>query len=123
MRLFGIRGATCTENNIEDIKKNVGLMCSEIFKENNLSPSDIVSIQFTVTDDLTECNPAAALRRSGIEFDVSSCALFCSLEPKMKNSLPKAIRVLVTAYMDEARKPVHIYRNGAEILRPDFAKH
>ncbi len=122
MRLFGIRGATCTENTTEDIRKNVGAMCSDIFKENNLSPSDIVSIQFTVTDDLTECNPAAALRRSGIDFDVSACALFCSQEPKMKNSLAKAIRVLVTAYMADDKTPVHIYRNGAEILRPDFVK-
>ena len=122
MRLFGIRGAVCTKNTAEDITKNVGDMCAEIFSANALKSTDIVSIQFTLTADLTALNPAAALRRAKIDFDVSSIALFCAVEPAVENSLPLTIRTLVTAYMDEGAKVRHVYKNGAEVLRPDFAK-
>ena len=35
MRLYGIRGAVCTENTAEDITKNVGKMCEDLFKSNS----------------------------------------------------------------------------------------
>ncbi len=121
MRLYGIRGAVCTKNTAEDIIKNVGEMCRALFEKNALKAADIVSVQFTVTSDITALNPAAALRRSGIAFDVSSLALFCAVEPAMEKSLPLTIRVLITAYMDDGATARHIYLNGAEVLRPDFA--
>ena len=33
MRLYGIRGAVCCENTVEDIKINVGEMCGKIFSD------------------------------------------------------------------------------------------
>lgn len=121
-RLYGIRGASCAENTSESIIKSVKEMCSSLFLQNNLSADDIVSIHFTLTDDLTVLNPAAALRKSDCGTDVSSCALFCSQEAKIDGGMKHVIRVLVTAYMRESEKPHHIYINGAEKLRPDFSK-
>lgn len=116
-RLHGIRGAWCTQNTEEAIAKDVSAMIRLIFQKNSVCEEDIVSVQFTVTSDLDALNPAAALRKEGL---CTHCALFCSLEPQVKNSLNHTIRVLITAYSENA--PVHIYGGGAEVLRPDFAQ-
>ncbi|MCR5172282.1 MAG: chorismate mutase [Treponema sp.] len=121
MRLFGIRGATGAENTKESVIQNVGQMFSELVKENNLKSEDIVSIQFTITDDLTLMNPAAALRRGNPPIDVSRVPLFCSQEPKIEGSPEKMIRVLITTYLEDNAKVVPVYINGGEKLRPDFA--
>ena len=116
-RLYGIRGAICTQDTAEDMIKNTSLLYSTMLKENNIEESDIVSIQFTTTPDLTKLNPAAALRRAGY---ASNVPLFCSLEPVFENSLKYVIRCLILAYSKEAGKSV--YLNGAEVLRPDLTK-
>lgn len=121
-RLFAIRGATGAENNSESIIKNVCEMCLKLFAENKLVQKDFVSIQFTITEDLNVMNPAMALRKGQNEFDVSQIPLFSSQEAKVVGSPEKMVRVLVTAYMDENAKPVHVYINGGEKLRPDFAR-
>ncbi len=121
-RLYGLRGATGAENNRESIINSVCQMCLELFERNGLKKEDFVSVQFTVTSDLTAVNPAAALRLGQDSFDVSSIPLFCSQEPEIDNSPEKMIRLLVTAYMDEGSVPCHVYINGAEKLRPDFVK-
>ena len=116
-RLYGIRGAICTQDTVDDIVKNTSLLYSTILEKNNISETDIVSIQFTTTPDLTKLNPAAALRKSGYASDVP---LFCSLEPVFENSLKNVIRCLILAYSQEKGKSV--YLNGAEVLRPDLNK-
>ena len=121
-RLYGLRGATGAENTAESITKGVCDMCTSLFKLNNIAPEDIVSIQFTMTEDLNAKNPAAALRCGQNEIDVSACALFCSREASVRGMAKGMIRVLVTAYMDEGASVHHVYINGAETLRPDFSK-
>ncbi len=121
-RLYGIRGATCTENNKDSIIKNVGELCRTVFSKNGLHTEDVVSIQFTVTPDIDELNPATALRKAGdVGLDTSSVPLFCSQEPVVKGMNPKIIRLMVTAYMENGSKPVGAYLNGADVLRPDLA--
>ena len=122
MRLFGIRGATGAESTKESIIQNVGQMFSQLAKENNLKSEDIVSIQFTITADLNQMNPAAALRRGNPPIDVSRVPLFCSQEPQIEGSPEKMIRVLITTYLEDDAKVVPVYINGGEKLRPDFAK-
>lgn len=122
MRLFGIRGATGAENTKESVIQNVGQMFSRLAKENNLKSEDIVSIQFTITADLNQMNPAAALRRGNPPIDVSRVPLFCSQEPQIEGSPEKMIRVLITTYLEDDAKVVPVYINGGEKLRPDFAK-
>ena len=115
-RLYGIRGAWCTENNVDSICNDVESMITGIIEKNNLHEDDIVSIQFTITNDVDVLNPAAALRKKGL---CLNSALFCAQEAYIKDYLPRTIRVLVTAYLSE--KPIHVYGGGAEILRPGFA--
>jgi chorismate mutase len=119
-RLYGIRGAVCADNTAESIRINVLELCKRVFEKNMVSAEDIVSIQFTVTDDLNALNPAAALRSGDSGLDVSVCALFCSQEPRMEHGLDHVIRLLVTTYCPDGAVPQHVYCNGAEILRPDF---
>lgn len=119
-RLYGIRGAVTAENTKESISEKTVEMCSLIFKENNLKPEDFVSLQFTLTNDLDEMNPCAALRRFYKEMDVSRIPLFCSQEAYVKGELEKVVRVLATVYMEEGSVPQNVYLGGASVLRPDL---
>ena len=115
-RLYGIRGAWCTENNAESICNDVAKMISSILAKNELQEDDIVSIQFSITNDLNILNPCAALRKMDL---CQNTALFCTQEAYIKGYLPKTIRVLITAYLETL--PIHVYGGGAEVLRPGFA--
>ena len=123
-RLFSIRGATFCENTKDSITNCVGEMCRLIFSENGLSSDDIVSIQFTMTEDLDVLNPATALRLyKELGLDVSAVPLFCSQEVKTVGMLKKVIRVLVTCYMPSDADIHPAYINGAQILRPDLGEN
>lgn len=115
-RLFALRGAVRCANSEEDITEQVSIMYDDILSLNNIAEADIVSLQFSVTDDIDAANPAAALRKSGRAGDV---ALFAVQEARSKDALPRVIRCIIHCYMDENATPRHVYRNGAEILRPD----
>ncbi|MGP1457848.1 MAG: chorismate mutase [Treponema sp.] len=120
-RLFALRGAACAKNTAASITESVVALCSAIFERNNLAADDIVSLQFSLTSDLDEINPCAALRKNysgGV--DVSRVPLFCTQEASVKNALPRVIRLIAHVYMEENAKPVHVYTRGAEVLRPDF---
>ena len=120
-RLYALRGATCCDNSPEDIKNQVCLLYDSLLEKNLLSEEEIVSVIFSQTGDLDAANPAAALRCSGRAADL---ALFAVQEaavtpPLDGDSLPRVIRVLIHCYLPEGTKPCHVYRNGAEVLRPD----
>lgn len=119
-KVVAIRGATCCDNTKEEIQEFVCKMCNEIFVRNNLTKSDLISIQFTVTKDITKLNPAAALRNGNSKIDVSEVALMCSQEAEIEGGLEYVIRVMVTAYVNEFAPKHNVYINGAERLRPDF---
>jgi len=88
----------------------------ELLNKNNIAETDIVSVLFTMTADLTAMNPATALRRAGL---AESLALFASAEPFVEGYLPQVVRVLVTYYGSSL--PLPVYMNGAEALRPDLS--
>ncbi len=115
-----VRGATTVDSDDKIMVVNrVCELVDKIFKENELDDVDVVSLQFSITDDIVSINPAAALRAGG---GYCSVPLFCSQEPKSLNALPMAIRVLIT-WNDEnnmIKKPSYLHR--AEILRPDLIK-
>ena len=115
-RLFALRGAVMCLNDREDIKKQVTAMYDELLSKNNLGDEDIVSAIFSVTSDLDAENPATALRRAG---RAENTALFVTQEACFQGSLERVIRLLVHCYLDVSRNAVHVYRNGAEALRPD----
>jgi len=112
-----VRGAVQIEEDSEKfIETGVEKLIKELVALNSLSEEHIISIQFSVTDDLQSKNPAAALRKFGYE----SVPLFCSQEARVLNSMPRVIRVLITYEQPVAIRPVPLYINGAEKLRPDL---
>ena len=92
-----------------------------LFSKNKLSADDIVNIQFTLTPDLDEMNPAMALRKSDTGIDTSRIPLFTSQEAVIRGMPSKVVRVMVTAYMDASTPTSPAYINGAQVLRPDLA--
>ena len=115
-RLFALRGAVQCLNDAEDITRQVAALYDELLEANNLAEGDIVSLIFSVTGDLDAQNPAAALRQSGRGADL---ALFALREAGVSGGLERTVRVLIHCYLAGAAVPCHIYRNGAEVLRPD----
>ena len=120
-RLAAFRGAVCVENTAESITENVCLMCRELFTRNKIKAEDIVSLQFTITDDITVLNPATALRKGNPGLDVSQVPLFCAQEAKIDGGMPLVVRALLTAYTAESAGRQNVYLNGAEKLRPDLS--
>ena len=97
-------------------------MCRELFSLNKIQAEDIVSLQFTITDDITVLNPATALRRGDCGLDITQVPLFCSQEAKIDGGMKFVVRALLTAYNDKDIERRNVYLNGAEKLRPDFSR-
>ncbi|MCL2834700.1 MAG: chorismate mutase [Treponema sp.] len=115
-QLYALRGAVCCQNDADDIKKQTSALYDELLQRNNLGESGLVSVIFSVTGDINAKNPAAALREQG---RAKEAALFVTREADFKGSLERVIRVLIHCYLPIGSEAVHVYRNGAEILRPD----
>ncbi|GMO28719.1 MAG: chorismate mutase [Termitinemataceae bacterium] len=116
-RIYALRGAAQCLNTEADIQKQIASVYDAMLAQNSLAESDIVSLIFSVTNDLTALNPAAALRRSG---RAEELALFSVQEPVCSaNSLERTVRFLLHCYLEEGSTAHHIYQNGAEVLRPD----
>ena len=118
--MISIRGAnTVDENSKEAILESSRELLQQIIQRNALDTSQIVSIFFTATKDLTKVYPAVAARELGL----TNCSLICCQEMYVEESLEKCIRVLfhveTNKSQDEAQ---HIYLNDAVKLRPDIAQ-
>jgi len=121
LNIRAIRGATIVvENTKTDIVQKTKEMLSKMICENNISISDIISIVFSVTEDITACPPAVAARAIGI----TEAGLMCVQEMKTESEagIPMCVRALMTTESNLPQKNItHIYVNGAEVLRPDLA--
>ncbi|MDR2717237.1 MAG: chorismate mutase [Treponema sp.] len=115
-RLYALRGATQCINTAEDICRQVSLLYDSLLEKNRLAEHDIVSVIFSQTGDLDALNPAAALRQTG---RAGELALFAVQEAATADAFPRVIRILIHCYLPQDVKPCHVYRNGAEVLRPD----
>jgi chorismate mutase len=117
-RLSALRGAVRCQNTAADIRAQVAGLYDALLGENNLTEADIVSLIFSVTADLDALNPATALRRSGRG---EGLALFAVQEAASRDALDRTVRALIHCYLPEGAEARHVYRNGAEVLRPDRA--
>lgn len=115
MAVKAVRGAIRVENDPLAIQEAVGLLMRELSARNSFLESDIISIVFSQTEDITAANPATALRRSGF----AAVPLFCTQEPRYAGSVPGILRVLVTFNTDRDGV-IPAYLNGAERLRSDL---
>jgi chorismate mutase len=115
-KLFALRGAVCVKNESADIADAVEELYLAILKKNNLNEAGIVSLIFSVTNDIDAKNPCQALRERG---HAEELPLFAVAEAATKNALPRCIRAIIHCYMEAETKPCHVYMRGAEVLRPD----
>ncbi|MEF2964349.1 chorismate mutase [Paenibacillus sp. M1] len=116
----GIRGATTVSRNEEtEILEATASLLKEIVVRNEIVPEDIGSVWITVTPDLDATFPARAIRAlSGWDM----VPLMCSTEIPVKGGLAKCIRLLVQVNTNKGqREMIHVYLNGAQILRPDLS--
>ncbi len=116
-RLQALRGAiTADRNESEEILQATTELMQALIERNGLSPEDMVSCIFTVTDDLNAEFPAVAARALGFQ----SVPLLCAREIPVPGSLPRVIRVLIHYYPADGSGATHVYMRGASVLRSDL---
>ena len=113
-----IRGATTAINTKDGIIGAAEELLQEILKVNNLDIDQVVSILFTATDDLYAAYPAVAARNLGMVH----AALMCAQEMRVVGSLPRCVRVQVTAEIENVKQKdvKHVYLKETRVLRPDL---
>lgn len=117
MRLFALRGATTVDaNDADEILAATTELMEAILERNVLSPSDVVSCIFTVTEDLDAAFPATAARLMGFE----RVPLLNACEIPVPGSLPRVIRLLMHYYADDDHEARHVYLHEARKLRLDL---
>jgi chorismate mutase len=118
VRLQAIRGAvTCTENTKAEIETKTQQLVKELLARNELDHDDLVSVIFTMTDDLTAEFPATAARAVGL----GDVPLLCARELGIDHGMPRCIRVMIHCYTDTPRDRLHhVYLEGARSLRDDL---
>lgn len=117
MRLFALRGATTVErNSSEEILDATETLMREIMARNGLTPEDVVSCLFTLTEDLDAQFPAVAARQLGFD----QVPLMCAREVPVPGSLPRVIRVLMHYYAADGHVAKHVYLGEARKLRMDL---
>ena len=121
MSILAIRGATTVESNTkEEILKETSNLMKTIIKENNLDTDDMISMCFTMTNDLDAVYPAVAVRDI---LNITDIPMLNYEEKYIQGSLRKCIRVMIYIESNKTKKDVkHIYLNKAKELRKDLAK-
>lgn len=116
----GIRGAiTVARDERELVLHATEKLLRTLVAENDVVPDDIASALFTTTPDLTSEFPAAAARRMGWTL----VPLLNFTEIAVPGGLERCIRVLVHVNTDKsADRIVHVYLDGAHVLRPDLKR-
>lgn len=115
-----IRGATTIAlDNRKKVLDATSELLLEIIKQNDVEQKDIVSIVFTVTDDISSEFPAVAAREMGL---IQVPLLDCQ-QMKCDNALALCIRILLTYNTSKQQEDIeHIYLHEAKKLRPDLLK-
>ena len=118
MAIRAIRGATClTADNSDEMAEAVGELLAAMFDRNSIEHSNIISLFFTGTPDLTCAFPAAGARLHGLP-DVP---LMCASEMNIVGALERVVRIMAHVETDKSRDEItHVYLRGAEVLRPDL---
>lgn len=120
MACRGVRGATTVEaNDAQAILTATKELLEALVVANDISPDDLASAIFTVTDDLDAAFPAQAARQIGWDH----VALLDSKEIPVPGSLARCIRVLLLWNTDKKQEEIrHVYLREAQSLRPDLRR-
>lgn len=120
MSIRGIRGATTVQGDEPDLILEATRELLEAILEVNsgMTPEDVASALFTVTDDLAATFPAQAARQMGWGL----VPMMCAREIPVPGSLRRVIRVLVHWNTETPQNEItHVYLRDAMKLRPDLA--
>ncbi|MGQ9617931.1 MAG: chorismate mutase [Candidatus Aminicenantia bacterium] len=118
-RVRAIRGAIQLERNSrKEIIEKTKVLIRKIMEENNVKKEDIISVFFTVTEDLNKEFPAYALRDMGLKYIPALCAK----EIDVPGSMKRVIRVLMHVNTNLNHREIkHQYLGETKILRPDLS--
>jgi chorismate mutase len=113
-----LRGATTVEADTEQqMVERVTTLLKEMWARNDVHHDDLISIVFTVTDDIRSTFPATAARTIGL----GDVPLLCSREIPVPGSMPLCVRVLVHLETEKPRAELHhVYLERAKSLRDDL---
>ena len=116
-KLTAIRGATTAKGNKDYLIRDVVIeLIQELITRNHLKEEDIISITFTVTEDLNSCFPASIARK---HFNFDSVAFLDCQQMFIPNDVNFCIRLLALVYLEYDRQPINPYLNESSKLRPD----
>jgi chorismate mutase len=120
MNVRGVRGAITVERDEPALLLDATeRMLREMVARNGIDPADVASALFTLTPDLTSEFPAVAARRMGW----TRVPLLNFHEVGVPGSLPRCIRVMLHVNTDKGQDEiVHVYLDGARVLRPDLER-
>jgi chorismate mutase len=121
MPVRGIRGATIAQSDqAEAILSATRELLGAIQDANpSLNPTDIASVIFTATDDLSAAYPAKSARQLGW----TDTPLLCAREIPVPGSLQRCVRVLLHWNTDIPQSAIrHVYLGEAAKLRPDLSE-
>jgi chorismate mutase len=113
-----LRGATTVdEDTPEQVTERVTALLKEMFARNDVHHDDLISILFTVTEDISSIFPATAARTIGL----GDVPLMCAREIPVPGSMPRCVRVMAHLESDKARRDLHhVYLEQAKSLRDDL---
>ena len=114
----GVRGAiTVDRDESTMIVSATERLLKAIVAENYIDTTQIASVLFSATPDLTTAFPAQAARRMGWMF----VPLLSYTEIDVAGGLARCVRVLVHLNTDLRQdRIVHVFLDGARMLRPDL---
>jgi chorismate mutase len=116
--MFALRGANSVEaNDSQAILDATDELMRELIERNQLDVDSLVSVIFTMTEDLDAEFPAVAARRLGLD----RVPLLCAREIPVPGALPRVIRVLAHYHAPDGHQPQHVYLREARALRSDLA--
>jgi chorismate mutase len=113
-----LRGATTVDADTpEEIGERTVTLLGAMFDQNDVDHDDLISILFTVTEDLSSAFPATAARTIGL----GDVPLLCAREIPVPGSMPRCVRVLAHLTTERSRAELrHVYLEGAVSLRDDL---
>ena len=117
MRLRAARGAIrVPSDDVDALLGSTERLLSTVLQRNEIDAEDLVSIMFTVTEDLRSAFPAEAARSMGL----GRVPLMCAQEIPVAGSMPSVVRILAHFHSERTLDEVeHVYLDGAESLRDD----
>lgn len=118
MTVRAVRGAIqVSEDTAACVLDATERLVSAMLAANDASGEDLISMLFTVTDDITSVFPAEAARRMGL----GSVPLMCAREIPVVGSMPLVVRVLMHLHTERLATELQpVYLDGAGSLRDDL---